>query len=90
MFSFFFCLLFEEKYMVAFQGYEVIGLFMKNWDIADETGSCTVDGDLRDAEVVCRTLNIQLHQVNFVKEYWNNVFWYLCIYIILHIGIFQH
>ncbi|KAK7493935.1 hypothetical protein BaRGS_00014817, partial [Batillaria attramentaria] len=54
--------------------YDVTGLFMKNWDVADETGQCSFDQDLEDAELVCKTLNIELHQVNFVKQYWNLVF----------------
>lgn len=48
---------------------------MRNWDIADEKGQCRVDDDLKDAQYVCDKLNIQLHEVNFVKEYWNEVFW---------------
>lgn len=49
---------------------------MRNWDITDETGNCTVNEDLRDAEWICSKLGIQLHEVNFVKEYWNEVFRY--------------
>ncbi|KAL8612053.1 hypothetical protein ACOMHN_052075 [Nucella lapillus] len=56
------------------KGYEVVGLFMRNWDVADETGRCGADRDLEDAHLVCDTLNIPLHQVNFVKEYWHHVF----------------
>lgn len=55
-------------------GFQAIGLFMRNWDVADETGNCTVNEDLRDAEWICSKLRIQLHEVNFVKEYWNEVF----------------
>lgn len=55
-------------------GFQVIGAFMKNWDIADETGNCTASEDLRDAEWICSKLGIELHEVNFVKEYWNEVF----------------
>ena len=54
----------------------MVGLFMKNWDVADETGHCSADADLQDAELVCNTLGIKLHQVNFVKEYWHHVFRY--------------
>ncbi|XP_076469227.1 mitochondrial tRNA-specific 2-thiouridylase 1-like [Babylonia areolata] len=56
------------------KGYEVVGLFMKNWDVADETGRCAADADLQDAELACHALDIPLHQVNFVKEYWHQVF----------------
>lgn len=51
-----------------------MGLFMKNWDIADETGKCMSDADRDDAKLVCDHLQIPLMEVNFVKEYWNEVF----------------
>ncbi|XP_060536422.1 mitochondrial tRNA-specific 2-thiouridylase 1 [Cylas formicarius] len=56
------------------KGYDVEGVFMKNWDIADETGKCTADEDFKDASDLCERLNIKLHRVNFVKQYWNEVF----------------
>ncbi|ESP00322.1 hypothetical protein LOTGIDRAFT_200906 [Lottia gigantea] len=56
------------------QGFEVIGVFMRNWDTVNEKGICQPDIDLQDAEFVCKKLNIPLHEVNFVKEYWNQVF----------------
>lgn len=56
------------------KGYQVVGLFMKNWDIADENGTCSVDLDLEDAHFVCKRLGIQFYTVDFVKKYWNNVF----------------
>ncbi|XP_050305844.1 mitochondrial tRNA-specific 2-thiouridylase 1 [Anthonomus grandis grandis] len=56
------------------KGYDVQGVFMKNWDIADEKGSCRADEDYKDASYICNQLNIKLHHVNFVKEYWNEVF----------------
>ncbi|XP_066245078.1 mitochondrial tRNA-specific 2-thiouridylase 1 [Euwallacea similis] len=59
------------------RGYDVQGVFMRNWDIADEKGHCRSNEDLKDASYVCDKLNIPLHQVNFVKEYWNEVFSHL-------------
>lgn len=59
------------------KGYEVTGVFMRNWDERDEKGHCTGDADAEDAEWVCRKLDIPFHEVNFVKEYWNDVFMYL-------------
>ncbi|MDP1930686.1 MAG: tRNA 2-thiouridine(34) synthase MnmA [Gammaproteobacteria bacterium] len=56
------------------QGYQVEGLFMKNWDEDDDTEYCTAKTDLADAESVCRTLGITLHTANFAAEYWDNVF----------------
>ncbi|MDO8272633.1 MAG: tRNA 2-thiouridine(34) synthase MnmA [Gammaproteobacteria bacterium] len=56
------------------QGYQVEGLFMKNWDEDDDTEYCTAKADLADALSVCQTLGIQLHTANFAAEYWDNVF----------------
>lgn len=56
------------------RGYQVVGLFMKNWDIVDENGTCSVNTDLEDAHFVCKQLKIPLYTVDFVKEYWNQVF----------------
>lgn len=56
------------------QGYEVEGLFMKNWDEDDGTEYCTAKADLADAEAVCAKLGIPLHTANFAAEYWDNVF----------------
>ncbi|CAH0551031.1 unnamed protein product [Brassicogethes aeneus] len=56
------------------KGYDVQGVFMQNWDIADEKGSCSTSKDYRDASIVCDKLKINLHPVNYVKEYWNEVF----------------
>lgn len=56
------------------QGYDVHGLFMKNWEEDDTENYCSAAEDLRDAQAVCDTLNIPLHTVNFASEYWDNVF----------------
>lgn len=56
------------------QGYQVEGLFMKNWDEDDGTEYCTAKDDLADAQAVCEKLHIHLHQANFASEYWDNVF----------------
>ncbi|MFZ4791323.1 MAG: tRNA 2-thiouridine(34) synthase MnmA [Candidatus Competibacteraceae bacterium] len=58
------------------QGYDVHGLFMKNWEDGVETGYCAAAEDLDDARAVCETLNIPLHQVNFTAEYQQRVFRY--------------
>nr|WP_010130369.1 tRNA 2-thiouridine(34) synthase MnmA [Microbulbifer agarilyticus] len=58
------------------QGYQVEGLFMKNWDEDDGTEYCTAKQDLADAESVCQRLGIKLHTANFAAEYWDNVFEY--------------
>lgn len=56
------------------QGYQVEGLFMKNWDEDDGTEYCTAKDDLADAQAVCDKLGIVLHKANFAAEYWDNVF----------------
>jgi len=56
------------------QGYQVEGLFMKNWEEDDGTEYCTAKEDLADAQAVCDKLGIKLHGANFAAEYWDNVF----------------
>ncbi len=73
-------------YLLKKDGYEVIGLFMRNWDSAlnnDISGNpnfsepiCPQEQDYNDAKAVCDKLGIQLYRVNFVKEYWDYVFTY--------------
>ena len=58
------------------QGYQVEGLFMKNWDEDDGTEYCTAITDLADAQAVCDKIGIKLHQANFAAEYWDRVFEY--------------
>jgi tRNA-specific 2-thiouridylase len=55
-------------------GYEVVGLFMKNWEEDDAPEYCAAEKDLADAREVCETLEIQLETANFSHEYWENVF----------------
>lgn len=67
-------------------GYNVEGLFMRNWDSIvnnDILGNshlddfvCPQEEDYRYAQLVADKLNIKLHRVDFVKEYWNEVFQY--------------
>jgi len=68
------------------QGYDVVGLFMRNWDSLvnnDIEGNpnldnniCPQEQDYNDALEVCKELDIPLHRVDFIKEYWDNVFTY--------------
>ena len=44
-------------------GYEVIGVFMKNWDDRDETGACTADADYDDVRRVCDQIGIPYYTV---------------------------
>ena len=56
------------------QGYQVEGLFMKNWEQDDKDGFCAAAQDLADARAVCEQLQIPLHSVNFAEEYLQRVF----------------
>ncbi|MCL1950224.1 MAG: tRNA 2-thiouridine(34) synthase MnmA [Turicibacter sp.] len=68
------------------QGYDVEGVFMRNWDSAansDILGNptaedeiCPQEVDYADAQKVAEQLGIKLHRVDFVEEYWNRVFMY--------------
>ncbi|WP_093045594.1 tRNA 2-thiouridine(34) synthase MnmA [Thalassobacillus cyri] len=58
------------------QGYDVVGIFMKNWDDTDENGVCTATEDFEDVIRVCNQLDIPYYAVNFEKQYWDKVFSY--------------
>ncbi len=58
------------------QGFDVEGLFMKNWEEDDTEEYCSAAVDLADAQQVCDRLDIPLHTVNFSSDYWDNVFEY--------------
>lgn len=61
-------------YLLLQQGYEVEGLFMKNWEEDDTATYCAAHVDLADAQAVADKLGIKLHTVNFAAEYWDHVF----------------
>ena len=63
-----------SAFILQQQGYQVEGLFMKNWEEDDDTDYCTAAADLADAQAVCDKLWIKLHKINFAAEYWDNVF----------------
>lgn len=63
-----------SAYLLQQQGYQVAGLFMKNWEEDDNEEYCSAATDLADAQAVCDKLGIELHTVNFAAEYWDNVF----------------
>ena len=49
---------------------------MRNWDESEEKGNqnCSVEQDLRDAQHICKHLDIPLHEADFIDQYWNRVF----------------
>lgn len=55
-------------------GYEVFGLFMKNWEESDAQGKCLAAKDQEDALKVCQQLDIPFYTVNFTEEYYTQVF----------------
>ncbi|WEV45061.1 tRNA 2-thiouridine(34) synthase MnmA [Streptococcaceae bacterium ESL0687] len=58
------------------QGYDVVGIFMKNWDDTDDDGVCTATEDYKDVAAVADQIGIPYYTVNFEKEYWDRVFEY--------------
>ncbi len=75
-----------SAYLLKKQGYNVIGLFMRNWDSNinnDISGNptlnnsiCPQEQDYNDALSVCKKLDIPLKRIDFIKEYWDYVFTY--------------
>jgi tRNA-specific 2-thiouridylase len=65
-----------SAYLLKEQGYDVIGIFMKNWDDTDENGVCTATEDYDDVIRVCNQIGIAYYAVNFEKRYWDKVFTY--------------
>ena len=58
------------------QGYDVVGVFMKNWEETDEDGVCTATADYEDVRRVSEQIGIPYYTVNFAKEYRERVFSY--------------
>ena len=58
------------------EGYDVIGLFMQNWEEEDDNGVCTAVSDYEDVKRVCNKLKIPYYTVNFAQIYWDKVFKY--------------
>lgn len=58
------------------QGYDVVGIFMKNWDETDDDGVCTAEEDYKDAVTVANEIGIDYYSINFEKEYYDRVFTY--------------
>ena len=73
-------------YLLKKEGYDVTGAFMRNWDAMlnnDYLGNptagndqCPQEADYDDAKSVAKKLDIPLERIDFVKEYWDNVFSY--------------
>lgn len=62
--------------MLKEQGYDVIGVFMKNWDDSTDDSMCPAADDYDDVRSVCAKIDIPYYIVNFEREYWERVFAY--------------
>ena len=56
------------------QGYDVLGIFMKNWEGDDDSEHCSSNADFVDAAAVADVLGIEIEHVNFAAEYKDRVF----------------
>lgn len=65
-----------SAYLLKEQGYNVVGVFMRNWDEKNDEGICTADEDYNYVRKVCDHIDIPYYTVNFTKEYWDKVFEY--------------
>lgn len=65
-----------SAYLLKTQGFDVIGMFMKNWEEEDENGVCRAREEFEDVVRVCDFLGIPYYSVNFSKQYWESVFSY--------------
>jgi tRNA-specific 2-thiouridylase len=63
-----------SAWLLKQQGYDVVGLFMKNWEDDDDSEYCSTRQDLLDAASVADLLGIELEAVNFAAEYKDRVF----------------
>ncbi|NBW68357.1 MAG: tRNA 2-thiouridine(34) synthase MnmA [Betaproteobacteria bacterium] len=63
-----------SAYLLKQQGYEVIGVFMKNWEDDDDSEYCSSNIDFLDAASVADVLGIEIEHVNFAAEYKDRVF----------------
>jgi tRNA-uridine 2-sulfurtransferase len=63
-----------SAYLLKQQGYEVIGIFMKNWEDDDDSEYCSSNIDFVDAAAVADVLGIEIEHVNFAAEYKDRVF----------------
>jgi tRNA-specific 2-thiouridylase len=63
-----------SAYLLKEQGFEVIGVFMKNWEDDDDSEYCSSNIDFLDAASVADVLGIEIEHVNFAAEYKDRVF----------------
>ena len=62
--------------LVKEKGYDVTGIFMKNWEEDDSDDFCSAEQDIKDAQTICENIDIPFRKINFAAEYWDDVFEY--------------
>jgi tRNA-specific 2-thiouridylase len=60
--------------LLKLQGYQVSGIFMKNWEEVDADGVCSAEVDYADVVKVCESLDVPYYALNFAAEYKEKVF----------------
>jgi tRNA-specific 2-thiouridylase len=63
-----------SAWLLKQQGFEVVGIFMKNWEADDDDEYCASNADFVDAAAVADVIGIELEHVNFAAEYRDRVF----------------
>ncbi|ODV02964.1 MAG: tRNA 2-thiouridine(34) synthase MnmA [Rubrivivax sp. SCN 70-15] len=63
-----------SAWLLKEQGWEVVGLFMKNWEDDDDDAYCSSRQDFLDAAAVADVIGIEIEHVNFAAEYKDRVF----------------
>jgi tRNA-specific 2-thiouridylase len=63
-----------SAYLLKQQGYDVVGIFMKNWEDDDDSEYCSSNIDFVDAAAVADVIGIEIEHVNFAAEYKDRVF----------------
>ena len=63
-----------SAYLLKQQGYEVVGIFMKNWEDDDDSEYCSSNIDFVDAAAVADVIGIEIEHVNFAADYKDRVF----------------
>ena len=63
-----------SAWLLKQQGFEVLGIFMKNWEDDDDSAYCSSNADFVDAAAVADVIGIEIEHVNFAAEYRDRVF----------------
>ena len=63
-----------SAWLLKQQGFEVVGIFMKNWEDDDDSAYCSSNVDFVDAAAVADVIGIEIEHVNFAAEYKDRVF----------------